>query len=112
VREASARPRERRREARVVAARNPSRRVRVERRDRRLSDVPADLGKDAIAEIFRSCRIATSSTSSLQFSLEVLPLLLLLSHEISKARIASEAVEVGVFLEERVARKSVFCGLL
>src|SRR3989454_4609959 len=32
--------------------------------------------------------------------------------EIRKARIASEAVEVGVLLEERVARKSVFCGLL
>src|SRR2546425_6757295 len=49
---------------------------------------------------------------SLQLGLEVLPLLLLFSHEVRKARTASDAVEVGVLLEQRVAWKSVFCGLL
>src|SRR5467141_1620726 len=50
-------------------------------------------------------------TPSLHRGLEMVPLLLLLGHEISESRVAPKAIEIGVLFEERVARKAVVRGL-
>src|SRR2546425_7486526 len=53
----------------------------------------------------------SASSPSLHRGPEMLPLLLLLGHEISESRVAPKGIEISVLFEERVARKAVVRGL-
>src|SRR2546427_12200325 len=54
---------------------------------------------------------ASASSPSLHRGPEMLPLLLVLGHEVSESRVAPKGIEISVLFEERVARNAVVRGL-